>query len=148
MAFHICNMRMPHVLPYDMLVVAFSPLIIPCFDVLRVFGNRILHHHNPFTPDMTHIHHKLLACGLRQRYAMIIILFASVILTTVNVILALYINITWLVIIDLVAVFTSNYILNIIINRHSLARRRSRLASPISAQGDSIKDTHNPQYQA
>lgn len=150
MAFHICNMRIPHVLwHYDMFVVAFSPLIIPCFDVLRVFGNRILHHHNPFTPDMTHIHHKLLACGLRQRYAMIIILLASLVFTAVNVLLAAYLNITWLVIIDLVAVFTGNYILNIIINRHSLAQRRSRLAShPSSVGGARIKDTHNPQYQA
>lgn len=129
MAFHICNMRIPQLWHYDMFVVAFSPLIIPCFDVLRVFGNRILHHHNPFTPDMTHIHHKLLACGLRQRYAMIIILLASMLFTTVNVILAPYLNITWLVIIDLVAVFAGNYILNIIINRHNLAQRRSRLAS-------------------
>ncbi len=149
MAFHICNMRIPQLWHYDMFVVAFSSLIIPCFDVLRVFGNRILHHHNPFTPDMTHIHHKLLACGLRQRYAMIIILLASMLFTTVNVILAPYLNITWLVIIDLVAVFAGNYILNIIINRHNLAQRRSRLAShPSSTRMGQAKDSQNPQYQA
>lgn len=149
MAFHICNMRIPQLWHYDMFVVAFSPLIIPCFDVLRVFGNRILHHHNPFTPDMTHIHHKLLACGLRQRYAMIIILLASMLFTTVNVILAPYLNITWLVIIDLVAVFAGNYILNIIINRHNLAQRRSRLAShPSSIRSGQANNSQNPQYQA
>lgn len=149
MAFHICNMRIPQLWHYDMFVVAFSPLIIPCFDVLRVFGNRILHHHNPFTPDMTHIHHKLLACGLRQRYAMIIILLASMLFTTVNVILAPYLNITWLVIIDLVAVFAGNYILNIIINRHNLAQRCSRLAShPSSIRSGQANNSQNPQYQA
>lgn len=149
MAFHICNMRIPQLWHYDMFVVAFSPLIIPCFDVLRVFGNRILHHHNPFTPDMTHIHHKLLACGLRQRYAMIIILLASMLFTAANVILAPYLNITWLVIIDLVAVFAGNYILNIIINRHNLAQRRSRLAShPSSIRSGQANNSQNPQYQA
>lgn len=150
MAFHICNMKTAHGLRCDMLVAAFSPLIIPCFDVLRVFGNRILHHHNPFTPDMTHIHHKLLACGLRQRYAMIIILLASMMFTAVNVMLSMYFNITWLVIIDLVAVFAGNYTLNMIINRHSLARRRSRLASPPASppKDGSPKDTRKPQYQA
>lgn len=129
MAFHICNIRIPMSWASDTFVVAFSPLIIPCFDVIRVFGNRILHHHNPFTPDMTHIHHKLLACGLRQRHAMIIIVAASAILTTANIISSPYLNITWLVIIDLVAVFMCNYLLNIIIARHNLAKRRSRLAS-------------------
>lgn len=148
MAFHICNMRISHPWQQDMFVVAFSPLIIPCFDVLRVFGNRILHHHNPFTPDMTHIHHKLLACGLRQRYAMIIILLASLAFTAVNIVLSSYLNITWLVVIDLITVFACNYLLNIIINRHSAAQRRNRLATPPM----SLKRCHTdkqttPQYQ-
>ena len=70
--------------------------------------------------------------------------------TAVNVMLSMYFNITWLVIIDLVAVFAGNYTLNMIINRHSLARRRSRLASPPASppKDGSPKDTRKPQYQA
>lgn len=60
------------------LVVAFSPLVVPCFDVLRVFFHRISRRQSPFQPGRTHIHHKFLALGLRQRYTMLLILLLSV----------------------------------------------------------------------
>ncbi len=34
-------------------VVAFAPLLIPCFDVVRVYLHRIRIGHNPFLPDKT-----------------------------------------------------------------------------------------------
>ncbi len=39
------------------LVVGFSPLIVPYFDVIRVYFHRIFKHRNPFLPDKCHIHH-------------------------------------------------------------------------------------------
>ncbi|MBD5366855.1 MAG: undecaprenyl/decaprenyl-phosphate alpha-N-acetylglucosaminyl 1-phosphate transferase [Muribaculaceae bacterium] len=84
------------------LVVAFSPLIVPCFDVVRVYLHRLLRHRNPFLPDKCHIHHKILALGVPQRVAMIIILIISAMFITVNVLLSAFINVTWLVILDLV----------------------------------------------
>lgn len=52
------------------IVVAYSPLIIPCFDVIRVYFRRLRLRRNPFLPDKSHIHHKLLALGMRQKVAM------------------------------------------------------------------------------
>ena len=60
-----------------MMVVAIAPIIVPCFDVARVFLHRLRNGHNPFLPDKCHIHHKLLALGCRQWEALITILCAG-----------------------------------------------------------------------
>lgn len=87
-------------------VLAFSPLIIPCFDVIRVYLHRVKNGKNPFLPDKNHIHHKLLAIGIRQRYAMILILISSIIFTAANFILSRYINVNLLILFD-VFIWTS-----------------------------------------
>lgn len=58
----------------DALVVAFTPLIIPCLDVIRVMLGRIRRHKNPFLPDHTHIHHKFMGLGMSVRTALVVIL--------------------------------------------------------------------------
>lgn len=85
---------------YNLLVLAFSPLIIPAFDVVRVYFHRIRQHRNPFLPDKCHIHHKLLALGLNQRASLCAILLSAVLYMLVNVILSPYISVTWLLIGD------------------------------------------------
>ncbi len=47
--------------------IAFSILMIPLFDTLRVFGLRIIQRRSPFSPDRTHVHHFLLDLGLSHR---------------------------------------------------------------------------------
>jgi UDP-GlcNAc:undecaprenyl-phosphate/decaprenyl-phosphate GlcNAc-1-phosphate transferase len=47
--------------------IAFSLLIVPLFDTLRVFGLRILNRRSPFSPDRNHIHHFLLDLGYNHR---------------------------------------------------------------------------------
>lgn len=86
----------------DPAVLAFSPLVVPCFDVVRVYLYRIRHHSNPFTPDKNHIHHRLLAAGFNQRVAMVSIVLASVALCVFNILLSLVININFVIIIDVV----------------------------------------------
>jgi UDP-N-acetylmuramyl pentapeptide phosphotransferase/UDP-N-acetylglucosamine-1-phosphate transferase len=44
--------------------IAFSILILPLFDTLRVFLIRLLRGGSPFKPDRRHIHHILLDLGL------------------------------------------------------------------------------------
>lgn len=83
-------------------VLAFAPLIVPCFDVVRVYIHRVRNRCNPFLPDKNHIHHKLLAIGLKQRWAMVCILAVSVVLTAVNVRLASVVNVNLLVVGDIV----------------------------------------------
>lgn len=83
-------------------VLAFSPLIVPCFDVIRVYIIRIRQHHSPFLPDKNHIHHKLLAAGMKPRIAMITIVSSSLLLVFINIALSglLCIDINIIVAID------------------------------------------------
>lgn len=115
LSIRICN------IPGDALgvnpaVVAFSPLLIPCCDVVRVYLHRIKAGRNPFLPDKTHIHHKLLALGMRPRVAMPTIVAASLILTILNYILSQHLDITLLFILDLAIWIISNMALSRRIN--------------------------------
>lgn len=87
---------------YNYAVIAFSPLLVPCMDVVRVYMHRIRNRTNPFLPDKNHIHHKLLAAGLHQRTAMISIISFSAVLSSLNIWLSTYLNITILLAIDVV----------------------------------------------
>lgn len=104
-------------------VVAFAPLLIPCLDVVRVYLHRIKSGKNPFLPDKTHIHHKLLALGMSQRKAMITIITSSAMLILVNYWLSSYIDITVLFACDLALWLVAN----IVMTRNIYARER-RLA--------------------
>lgn len=83
------------------LILAYSPLIIPCFDVVRVYLHRVRNGKNPFLPDKNHIHHKLLAIGMRQRAAMITIVSVSVLFSLCNILLSTYISVTPLLVADI-----------------------------------------------
>lgn len=72
------------------MILAFSPLLVPCCDVVRVYLHRVKNGKNPFLPDKNHIHHKLLAVGMRQRVAMIAIVSISVLFTLFNILLSYY----------------------------------------------------------
>ncbi len=85
---------------YNLLVLAFSPLIIPAFDVVRVYFHRIRQHRNPFLPDKCHIHHKLLALGLNQRASLCVILLSAVVFMLINVSLSPYVSASWLLVGD------------------------------------------------
>lgn len=83
------------------LILAVSPLIVPCFDVVRVFLHRVRRHGNPFLPDKTHIHHKMLAIGFNQRMAMVLIVVASITFSGVNILVSRYIEVNLLLILDI-----------------------------------------------
>lgn len=89
-------------IPYNPLVIVFSLLMVPCFDVIRVMIGRIQHHRNPFTPDKTHIHHKFLALGMSHRTAMISILLIASFFVLFNLGLAQVVNINIIVLLDVV----------------------------------------------
>lgn len=82
------------------LMLAFSPLLIPCFDVVRVCLHRIRNRKNPFMPDKNHIHHKMLALGMGQRTAMISIVSISLVFTLTNILLSQYINVNLILVAD------------------------------------------------
>lgn len=84
----------------NIFVLAFSPLVVPCFDVVRVYLHRVRNGKNPFLPDRNHIHHKLLAAGMRQRVAMVTIICVAVFFTLCNIVLSSFVGITILFICD------------------------------------------------
>ncbi|MDE6008588.1 MAG: undecaprenyl/decaprenyl-phosphate alpha-N-acetylglucosaminyl 1-phosphate transferase [Muribaculaceae bacterium] len=105
---------------YNPFVLAISPLIIPCFDVVRVYLHRVRAHRNPFLPDKCHIHHKLLALGLNQRAALCVILLWAILFIIVNVSFSNLINPTILIFTDIL-IWTC---VNIILSRCIRAREK------------------------
>lgn len=104
----ILSLRMIQKFPSDSVdiqsnpfILAYSPLIVPCFDVVRVYLHRVRKGKNPFLPDKNHIHHKLLAIGMQQRTAMITIVAFSLCFTFFNILLSSYINVTLLLVLDI-----------------------------------------------
>lgn len=83
-------------------VIAFSTLIVPSFDVIRVVLVRLRNGKSPFEPDKNHIHHKFLAMGFTPRKAMITILLISCMFSAANILLMPYINNTVMLIGDIV----------------------------------------------
>lgn len=119
----------------DAIVVAFSLLMVPCFDVVRVIIHRLRNHKNPFKPDMNHIHHKLLALGLRQRVAMPLILGVAVFFAALNLLLVEKININLLLLIDIVLWTILNVYLSMMIRRRK-PREESVEAPPSEGESE------------
>ena len=96
------------------LVLAFAPLMLPCFDVFNVFTYRIINGKNPFKPDDNHFHHRLLRLGLSQHKALIVELILFVFMTLMSIVLSNYIGINIMLAIMLIVWI----ILNIVIVRY------------------------------
>lgn len=92
-------------------ILAFSPLVVPCLDVVRVFFHRLSRGHSPFQPGRTHIHHKFLALGMRQRYAMLTIMLLSAGFVTLNVWLSPALSVGQILLVDLLVWFGGNWLL-------------------------------------
>lgn len=80
-------------------------LMIPIFDVVRIIIHRLREHKNPFLPDRNHIHHKFLALGMSQRYALLSILSLAIFFLLLNLSLQKTISITLLLLLD-IALYT------------------------------------------
>lgn len=85
------------------IVIAFSILLVPCLDVIRVVLGRIRRHKNPFLPDKSHIHHKFMAMGFSPRNSLILIQCISVALITMSALLNQYrVNVNLIFLLDIV----------------------------------------------
>lgn len=84
------------------IVVVFSSLIVPLFDVIRVVFLRMRSGKPLFKPDKNHIHHKFLALGFSHRVAMLSILLMALLFAISNLLLSDYLNINILLACDVV----------------------------------------------
>lgn len=85
--------------PY--MVIAFSTVLVPLLDVIRVVLHRLRAHKNPFLPDKNHFHHKLLRTGMRVRMVMVCIIAISAFFILLNSSLAWRVDITYLFFLNL-----------------------------------------------
>ena len=96
----------PRVMPFspERIVLAYSFLIVPTFDVVRVIIHRLRAHKPIFDADKSHIHHKMMAAGLNQHQALVGILCLELLFVCINLVSFDYLNcnITYMFIIDVV----------------------------------------------
>jgi UDP-N-acetylmuramyl pentapeptide phosphotransferase/UDP-N-acetylglucosamine-1-phosphate transferase len=109
------------------LVLVIAPMIIPCFDVVRVYLGRVRNHKNPFLPDKTHIHHKLLAIGMTQRKAMLTIVGSSLLLSFLSIGLSSLLNVNLLILLGAFIFTYANILLTKLIRRRRAAMKLKEL---------------------
>lgn len=78
---------------YNPMTLGFAPMILPCFDVVRVVLVRRRQGRNPFIADKNHIHHKLMSIGLSQHATLIIIDILTIAFAALAIFLSRYINV-------------------------------------------------------
>lgn len=83
-------------------IYAFSILLVPVLDVMRLFIHRIIHKRSPFYPDRCHIHHKFMAIGMSIGQARHTIIGISLVFFLINIFLVGHININILMAGDIV----------------------------------------------
>jgi UDP-N-acetylmuramyl pentapeptide phosphotransferase/UDP-N-acetylglucosamine-1-phosphate transferase len=118
----------------NLLVLTFSPLLIPCLDVVRVYLHRVRHGVSPFKPDKNHIHHKLLALGLSQRTTLIVLVLTSITVTLLNIVLSDYLNINWILGSDIV-IWT---LINIWLTKEIKQKEAGRIVPTISSCSNTL----------
>lgn len=84
------------------LLMAYTFVLVPVFDVMRVSLVRIAHHASIFHADKNHIHHKLMRTGLSQHQALLAIILIALFYIGVNLLLGLLpVDLNIIVLIDI-----------------------------------------------
>jgi UDP-N-acetylmuramyl pentapeptide phosphotransferase/UDP-N-acetylglucosamine-1-phosphate transferase len=104
----------------DCLLLSYTFLIVPTFDVVRVSAARFFHHTPVFKADKNHIHHKLIRAGLTQHQTLGCILLLALTLIGVNLLLSGNIESTYIVVIDITVWIIFHQIVNIAIRKKGL----------------------------
>lgn len=107
MAVKIWNISYHHtniLTPIDSIyyILAYTMLLIPCFDVVRIILHRYRANKPLFMPDKNHIHHKFMALGYTARRALGYIVAMNIIFVSINILLSTWLNIVIIIVIDVV----------------------------------------------
>jgi len=106
-------------------IMAFTLLIVPMFDVVRVFIVRIYHKKSPFQADKRHIHHKFMAAGLSQHQTLVTIVALALLYIVMNFLLLKVMSNTWAFVIDVALYIILNLILNQMIQRRNATESKA-----------------------
>jgi UDP-N-acetylmuramyl pentapeptide phosphotransferase/UDP-N-acetylglucosamine-1-phosphate transferase len=101
----------------NMLVAAFSPILLPLLDVLRVVTIRIKNRKHLFLPDQNHIHHKLLNMELTKSMSLAVIMFYNVCICMMNFFIIRYVNVMIVFSLDVVIWILANMLISRIIRQ-------------------------------
>ncbi len=114
------TMDNPNVAPFRLhsMMVAYTLLLVPVFDVVRVSLVRLYHRKPIFQADKNHIHHKLMRAGLNQRQTLHCILLLALAFTLCNLVLWQFCNFSVIVIVDVVLWIVFHQAVNRVIMRH------------------------------
>ena len=104
------------------IVIAFSILLVPCLDVIRVVLGRVKNKKSPFLPDKTHIHHKFMNMGFSPRKSLILIQIISLILIAFTAVMVyIYrVNINVILSFQIIAWTILNLWFSYIIHKHKI----------------------------
>src|SRR5690606_31042813 len=88
------SMNLKEIKPFTegAIVVAFSTLIVPVFDVVRVIIVRFYNKKPLFKADRSHLHHKFLRSGMTHRTAMLSIIGLALFFSVLNLVAVRYIS--------------------------------------------------------
>ncbi len=101
----------------DCMVLAYSFIIVPVFDVIRVASQRFFHHIPVFKADKNHIHHKLMRLGMTQRQALITILSLAIGFILLNMVMTNSVPAEIIVCVDVIVWWTFHAVVNHIIRK-------------------------------
>lgn len=98
----------------DGLLMAYSTVLVPCFDLCRVALCRLKRGQGIFHPDKTHLHHKFMAAGFSMHKTLVYIIALQLAYLAVNVILFRYhIDMVWIMLLDVITFTAINIYLPI-----------------------------------
>ncbi|MFI3264308.1 MAG: MraY family glycosyltransferase [Rikenellaceae bacterium] len=83
-------------------ILAYTMLIVPCFDVIRIVIFRYRNKQPLFLPDKNHIHHIFMGLGCCAQTALLCIMTINTLFVVLNLFLANKLNITSIIAIDII----------------------------------------------
>lgn len=102
-------------------ILAYSLLVVPTYDVVRVSLCRLIHKQPMFKADKNHIHHKLMRTGLNQHITLIVIICLALLFIIVNLAISTFTSLTMIVIVDVLLWLLFHFTLNKVIARKGQA---------------------------
>ncbi len=81
-------------------IIALTMLAIPSLDAVTVIMQRVQRRHSIFLPDKCHIHHRLIRAGFSKHRTLLIIALANLGYLALNILLATYLELIYIVAID------------------------------------------------
>lgn len=80
--------------------LAVAPLMLPCFDVVRVVIVRRINGRNVFEADKSHIHHKFLAMGMTQHQTLLCLIGVDLVMVLSTVWLSTMLNVNLVILVE------------------------------------------------